>query len=303
MRLSVIICTFNRERFIGDTLVSVANQPFPKKDYQIVLVDNNSTDRTPQIVREFMASHPDCDVNYVIETNQGHTFARNRGIAESDGDVLLFLDDDVLLDDGYFTNLMRHYTEDPTLAASGGRVIVRYEQQRPAWMSRFLEPMLGHQDFGSEVAIYGKNKYPVGCSMAFRASTFAKTGVFNTDLGRRGTALGGNDEKDMLFRVQGAGLKISYLPDVILHHRIDDRRLTNDYVRRQAIGVGQGEHIRLAGSGLDSKVSKALEELVKMGGSFVLAALFSIKGTPSKAWMILRFRFWVWQGLLSLKEP
>jgi glycosyltransferase involved in cell wall biosynthesis len=303
MRLSVIICTYNRERFIGDTLVSVANQPFPKRDYQIVLVDNNSTDRTAEIVQDFIKTYPDCDVKVVIETNQGHTYARNRGIAESDGDVLLFLDDDVLLDEGYFTNLIQHYRNDSTLAASGGRVIVKYEHQRPVWMSRFLEPMLGHHEFGSSVKVYDKNKYPVGCSMVFRSSTFAQTGVFNTDLGRRGTSLGGNDEKDMLFRVHHAGLKIAYLPDVILQHRIDDRRLTDDYVRRQAIGVGQGERIRLSESPISAKLAKLSEEVVKIGGTLVLAILFTLKGTPAKASMVVRFRYWVWQGLLSLREP
>jgi len=303
MRVSVIICTYNRERFLGDTLESVAAQPFPKEQVQIVLVDNNSTDSTPAIAERFKETHPDSEVVYVIETNQGHTYARNRGIKESDGDILLFLDDDVLLDPGYLTRLVHHYETMPDLAASGGRVIVRYENERPVWMSRFLEPMLGHQDFGRAVKSYAKNSYPVGCSMAFRASTFTQTGVFNPDLGRRGTALGGNDEKDMLFRVRAAGLNITYLPDVILEHRIDDRRLTHDYVRRQAIGVGQGERIRLSGTGFKGWMSKILEESVKIGGTMVLAILFTLKGTPAKASMVIRFRYWVWQGLLSLREP
>jgi glycosyltransferase involved in cell wall biosynthesis len=284
-------------------LESVASQPFPKEQVQIVLVDNNSTDSTPVIAQRFKEAHPDSEVVYVIETNQGHTYARNRGIKESDGDILLFLDDDVLLDPGYFTQLVRHYETMPDLAASGGRVIVKYENQRPEWMTRFLEPMLGHHDFGGAVKTYPKNSYPVGCSMAFRSSTFEKVGVFNPELGRRGTALGGNDEKDMLFRVRAAGLTISYLPDVKLEHRIDDRRLTHDYVRRQAIGVGQGERIRLSGTGFKGWMSKILEESVKIGGTMVLAILFTLKGTPAKASMVIRFRYWVWQGLLSLREP
>jgi glycosyltransferase involved in cell wall biosynthesis len=303
MRLSVIICTYNRERFLGDTLESVAAQPLPKDQVQIVLVDNNSTDSTPVIAQRFKETHPDSEMVYVIETNQGHTYARNRGIKESDGDILLFLDDDVLLDPGYFMNLVQHYETNPDLAASGGRVIVKYEHKRPAWMSRFLEPMLGHHDFGSMVKNYPKNSYPVGCSMAFRASTFIQTGVFNPDLGRRGTALGGNDEKDMLFRVRAAGLRIAYLPNVILSHRIDDRRLTYDYVRRQAIGVGQGERIRLTGTGLKGWMSKIIEESVKIAGTIVLSSAFLLKGSPAQAAMLLRFRYWVWLGILALQEP
>lgn len=303
MRLSVIICTFNRERFLGDTLESVAAQPFPKDQVEIVIVDNHSTDSTPSLVKAFIQSHPDSKVVYVVEMNQGHTYARNRGIAESNGDILLFLDDDVLLDAGYFTNLSRHYDTDADLAASGGRVIVQYEHHRPEWMSKYLEPMLGHHDFGSSKITYPSNKYPVGCSMAFRASTFTKTGVFNPELGRRGTALGGNDEKDMLFRVRKAGLKIAYLPDVVLKHRIDDRRLTPDYVTRQAIGVGQGERIRLAGTGWGGWVGKVAEESIKIGGTIVLSFLYLIHGKPAESGMLIRFRYWVWQGLLGIKEP
>lgn len=303
MRLSVIICTYNRERFLGDTLESVAAQPVPKNLVEIVVIDNNSTDSTPTLVQSFIDLHPDSKVVYVVEMNQGHTYARNRGIAESSGEILLFLDDDVLLDSNYFANLMRHYELDENLSASGGRVIVQYEHQRPKWMSRYLEPMLGHHDFGTSKITYPSNRYPVGCSMAFRASTFKKTGVFNPDLGRRGTALGGNDEKDMLFRVREAGLTINYLPDVILKHRIDDRRLTPDYVTRQAIGVGQGERIRLAGTGFVGWIGKVAEESIKIGGTFVLSLLYFSKGKTSQAGMLIRFRYWVWLGLLGLKEP
>lgn len=302
MRFSVVICTFNRERFLPETLESVAAQSFPAQGSELLVVDNASTDRTPDLCAAFASAHPSLHVRYVMESNQGLSFARNRGIAESTGELVVFIDDDVYLDADYLTRLDAHYAADAALMANGTRVKVHYEGSRPDWMSRYLEPLVGHHDFGDVKRAYPAGKYPVGCSMAFRREAFSAVGGFRTDLGRKGTSLGANEEKDLFARVRAAGLPVAYLPDVVLTHRIDDRRLDRAYVKRQAVGVGRGERIRLRDGGVDGWLSKLIEEAVKAGGSLVLALAYALRGHPAKAALLLKFRYWVWLGLLNRSE-
>jgi len=303
MRFSVVICTYNRERFLTGTLESVAAQTLARTDFELLVVDNASTDRTAEICAAFASAHPTLDMRYVMEGSQGLSFARNRGIAESKGELIVFIDDDVFLDAEYLSRIDAHYAADEALMASGTRVRVHYEGRRPVWMSRYLEPLVGHHDFGDVKRAYPAGKYPVGCSMAFRREALNAVGGFRTDLGRKGTSLGANEEKDFFARMRAVGLSVAYLPDVVLTHRIDDRRLDRAYVKRQAVGVGRGERIRLKDGGLNGWLPKLLEEAVKAGGSVVLALAYSLRGQPAKADVLLRFRYWVWLGLLNRSDP
>ncbi len=302
MRLSVIICTYNRERFLGDTLESVASQSYPTSNYELILVDNQSTDRTAEICIAFASAHPSVTFRYVKETNQGLSFARNRGIAESTGRILVFMDDDVFLEPEYLSSIDAHYALDSSMMANGTRVMVRYEGRRPEWMSRYLEPLVGHHDFGAIKRAYPNGKYPVGCSMAFRREALNVVGEFRTDLGRKGATLGANEEKDLFARMRAAGLSVAYLPDAVLTHRIDDRRLDLSYVKRQAVGVGLGERTRLRNAGHGGWTYKLIEQAVKTGGSLVLAVAYALRGHSSKATMLLKFRYWVWLGIINRSD-
>ena len=92
--LSIIICTYNRDQFLYDALRHVAVNDYPTEEYEIVLVNNNSTDTTESECQRFAADFPQVQFRYFVETKQGLSHARNRGIDESRGDVLVFLDDD-----------------------------------------------------------------------------------------------------------------------------------------------------------------------------------------------------------------
>ena len=86
--ISVIICTYNREKYIYDVLHSIALNDYPKSKYEIVLVDNNCTDNTGEEVARFNSDYPDVKLRTFVETNQGLSYARNRGIKEAEGNIL-----------------------------------------------------------------------------------------------------------------------------------------------------------------------------------------------------------------------
>ena len=81
--ISVVICTYNREKFIGKALECLSRQDLQKDKFEILIVDNRSTDRTAAICGKFIAAHPDLSVRYFFEDKKGLSFARNRGLQES----------------------------------------------------------------------------------------------------------------------------------------------------------------------------------------------------------------------------
>ena len=96
--LSVIICTYNREKYIRPLLESLAANDLSVTEYEILLVDNNCTDNTRAVFETFAHEHADMTLRYVVETEQGLSAARNKGIREANGDILVYVDDDALVD-------------------------------------------------------------------------------------------------------------------------------------------------------------------------------------------------------------
>ena len=105
--LTAIICTYNRAKYIGPLLESIAANDLDKQEYEILLVDNNCTDNTHEICEAFAAAHEDVQFRYTNEPEQGLSAARNRGIKEAKGDIIVYIDDDALVDAHY----LRDYAE------------------------------------------------------------------------------------------------------------------------------------------------------------------------------------------------
>ena len=93
--LTVAIPTYNRADFLRQTLAGIALQVFPPGQFEVLVIDNNSTDHTRAVVAEFAAAHP--APRHVLETKQGLDHARNRAIAEARGEIIVFADDDILV--------------------------------------------------------------------------------------------------------------------------------------------------------------------------------------------------------------
>ena len=134
--ISVIICTYNRQKYIYNVLKSLAEGTMPVADYEIVLVDNNCTDDTRSEVERFQADFPGVELRYVTETNQGLSHARNRGIKESKGDILVYVDDDATVNPGYLKAYADWFQAHPETDAAGGPIIPHYESgAEPRWMT------------------------------------------------------------------------------------------------------------------------------------------------------------------------
>jgi glycosyltransferase involved in cell wall biosynthesis len=185
MRITVILCTYNRWQSLARALESASALKLPGADrWEILVVDNNSTDKTREVVENFCRRYPG-RFRYLFEPRQGKSHALNAGIREAHADVLAFMDDDVTVDPEWLRNLTASLRAD-YWAGAGGRILPQQTFRLPPWLSlseRYALGPLALFDLGSDtVELF---EAPFGTNMAFRRGMFDKHGGFRTDLGPR----------------------------------------------------------------------------------------------------------------------
>ncbi len=297
--LSIVVCTYNRQKYIRKTLEHLNDQSAPYGRYEVILVNNKSTDDTASICQNYMADNPSLNMVYVVEENQGHTYARNRGIEESSSDLIAFIDDDAFVRKDYVENIIDFFSRHESVAAIGGKIIPEYESSEPKWMSKYLLPLVSALDMGDQSKPFPKSKFPIGANMAYRKAVFKKHGQFDVALGRRGSGLEGGDEKDMIFRIKKADEQVFYVPNMEVRHIIPDKRLDITYIKGLADGVARSEMKRLSQANFSEKLFKIFDELVKIGGTLVLAVIYFLSAKGAKAQMLIKFRQWVVKSYLE----
>ena len=237
--ISVICCTYNRDRVFEDTVRSFLDCGTDGIDHELLLIDNNSTDRTREIGERFGARYP--GIRYMNEPSQGHPLAKNRGIRESRGDIVAFVDDDVFFVSDWLKALASTFEVHPEIACVGGKVVPHFEAERPPWLEDDMLWIYGVTRYGDLEKEIRFPDIPIGCNMAFRRSVFEKIGDFHMSLGRKPGILLSGDEDHFLLRAERAGLKTLYAPEVRVSHRVPPARLTKDWVLSRFYWAGVSE--------------------------------------------------------------
>jgi len=290
-KISVIICTYNREKYLPLALYSLIKQTIKPEDYEIIIVNNNSTDRTEEISKKFIESNPQLNVKYVVEKQKGLSAARNRGILESSGEIIVFIDDDAEVTDNYLEEGIKFFENYPYVDAMGGKIIPKYENgEEPKWMSVFLWGLVTKSDWGDKVRKYPYSKYPPGCSMAFRKKVFSEVGMFNSNLFLR------CDDKYIFRQLDLFNKKYLYNPDFVLYHNIDNNRLSIESIKKISMVVGASERIRLSNSSFAKKVLKVLEYIFKLFAAFIIALYYFIKLDFEKGIYLIKNRWYTLIG-------
>jgi glucosyl-dolichyl phosphate glucuronosyltransferase len=241
MTITVILCTFNRCQSLAVTLESLAAQIVPERNtWNVLVVDNNSKDQTREVVEAFSKKYPG-RFQYLFEGQQGLSHARNTGIREAHGDVLVFVDDDVTVDPSWLQNLTATFN-DPACSGVGGRIVPDWQCTRPKWLAsenRYALAPLAIFDLGPEE--HELTEPPFGTNMAFRKEMFDKYGAFRVDLGRRGNSLISNEDTEFGGRLLQAGEKMHYVPTAIVHHPVTEDRVQKSYFLAWWFNKARGE--------------------------------------------------------------
>jgi len=232
MKVSVIIPTCQRPAYLLDVLASVVAQDLPKDEYEILIVDN-----APQPTPELAAlGNPSSlpPIHYIFEPCNGLHNARHAGAERACGDVLVYIDDDVVCPSGWLAALLAPYT-DPEVACVGGRILPLYEVEPPAWLAGF-SGFLSLLDRGNEVKELYWPEDIYGCNFSIRKSALVEVGGFNPDSfgEQRLMWYRGDGETGLLFKIYTAGYKVVYTPHGWLYHRVPANRMTVEYMAQRA---------------------------------------------------------------------
>lgn len=295
--VSIIICTYNREKYLGETLERLAANIFDG-EWELLLIDNNCTDSTPAICKAFAAKYPATPFRYVVEEKQGLSHARNRGMAEAKGDWLVFLDDDAFVEPDYLSRLNRYIDQLPDMMAFGGRIYPLFEDGKaPSWLCRWNKSWLSAIDKGDNIGRFEGSEFPIGANMGFRRMMYEACGGFDTTLGRSGKNLIGGEEKDYFNRIKARQGKIYYLPEIAVRHCIPPSRTTSEYIARLGDGVGMSEKMRTKERGIYGK--RLVQEGIKWCATLVLWAGYACCGRVACGQSLVLFRFHVTKGLVK----
>ncbi len=298
VRLSIVIATYNRSAMLMQTLQSVIEQTLRREEWECVVVNNNSTDSTAADFEAFAARYPDYNLRMVLETNQGLSYARNRGIRESEGEYIAIVDDDERIAPEFVASYVALFDEVPDAVAAGGPIVAEYPTGRPRWMSAFTErPIANTMYFGEEVREFPRGRVPGGGNMALRRSAVRRYGVFDTSLGYVGESLVGGEESDLFERLQIAEAKYYYVPKAVMYHIIPKEKLTTEYLRRLSYNVGVSQLRRARYYHRKGRVR--LNECGKWLATLVLAAWYGITLQWRKAKYLIIMRYNITRGLWS----
>jgi glycosyltransferase involved in cell wall biosynthesis len=254
MKISVIVCTYNRSHCLATALESTAALTLPDSvEWEVLVVDNNSSDRTREVVEDFCRRYPG-RFRYLFEAKQGKSNALNTGIREARGDILAFTDDDVTVEPAWLNNLTAalHSGE---WAGAGGRVVPLWSSSPPSWIelkSRDALAPLAHFDLGPEAGELTET--PFGCNMAVRKAIFDKYGGFRPDLGPSTESdfrqwshkLPPRNSEDSEFgnRLLVAGERLRYEPSAVVFHPVQENRVQKKYFLAWWFEKGRADVVR-----------------------------------------------------------
>lgn len=236
MKASIIICTYNRITYLKKAIEAVLKQD--SDEWELIIIDNNCTDGTDQYVKQLEKTNP--KIRYIKETNQGLSYARNRGAAEAKFEILLYLDDDAWIVPELVSQYIRTFEENADVGCVGGRVLLEGADKLPYWYCPKLWGLLGEFDMGdgSNYRLINKRQGFIGANFAMLREAFLKTRGFDVSIGRTKGVLLSDEDIIMCLQVYDLGYKLAYNPKALAYHTIVPAKVSFDYVMRWGRGLG-----------------------------------------------------------------
>jgi len=245
LKVSVVVCTYNRCELLRKTLQSLIEQDYPSSDYEVIVVDNCSTDRTKDIVYELLNEIDQSEkrIRYEFESLQSLTIARNLGIQKSEGHIVAFIDDDAVAEKDWIQRLVEIYDTYLDAVCVGGKVLLSWETTKPSWWEDKHNSFLSGVDYGNKIKKLHHPESPYGTNISFKKEFINKIGLFNTEIGRVGDKLLDGDEVELCLRIERNGGHIYYTPFAVVHHLVQPHRVNTKYLLRRAFYHGRSMFI------------------------------------------------------------
>lgn len=268
IKISAIICTYNRNTYLREAIKSLVNQNLPKEFYEVIIVDNASNSNVKELVDEFSEVW---NLTYIYEPTTGLSQARNRGWKAARGEYVAYLDDDAIASKDWLKNILDVFEKtEIKLGCVGGKIEPIWELPRPSWLYKELEVLLTILDYSDNPKILDMNQNLFGTNIAFLKQILKDAGGFNTAFGRKGKSLISGEEALLQEIIRSSGYKVLYDPNIFVQHHILKSRLNKKWFIKRSYCEG---------------VSNALIEIYKTNPS-----------KPAKIWRAIK-------EILSFRTP
>jgi len=238
--LSVVICTHNRHKLLENCLQSLAAQKFERSSFEVIVVDNASTDETKDVVEKFSSGI--LPIRYVYEGSLGLSRARATGFRNSTGRYIAYIDDDAWAHPGWCAAICQAFEQNAeahpgTVAALGGPIELVFETDRPPWLTAELEQYYAKLDLGKALRLFTPPAVPVGANMAFRRETLQNHSWDES--------LIMSEEAELFNRLTARGFVYLYVPAMCVSHFVPAERCTVEWLlaRYHSEGLYQ-KHVR-----------------------------------------------------------
>ena len=231
--ISAVITTYNRSEMLATALAAVLGQKTGSVSYEVVVVDNNSTDNTRATIEAFIANGH-TNLRYVFEPKQGIAHGRNAGVAAAQGDIIAFTDDDVVVRENWIATIKRAFDENPGIQYVGGKILPRWTEPPPQWLTVDHWWPLALLDRGDKRFYVNASNHiclPTA-NAAFRREVFSQIGLFSPEFS-------GREDHELLIRLLQAGGQGMYEPDLVVTASVQPERLLKSYHHRWNTTTGK----------------------------------------------------------------
>jgi len=242
--VSIIICGYNSSKRISPTLEALQNQQFANRIilWEVILVDNASTDETEQVAREVWNKNPVTNLKIVKEKKPGLMNARAKGLAYAVYDVVSFIDDDNWVEPLWVQKMVEIFSLNEKIGACGGKSEAVFEKNKPDWFDKYQNAFaVGTQGEQSGI-IDDKKGFLWGAGLSFRNSIWQdlqRRGFKNLTLGREGENINAGEDTELCYVIRLLGYHLYYREDLVLKHFMPDNRMNIDYLAKMCEGFGK----------------------------------------------------------------
>lgn len=235
LKFSVLISTYNRAESIIKCLESLVNQNYPKEDYEVIVLNNNSKDNTETAVEKFIKDHKDTNIRYYFVPRAGQVYARQIGILAAKNEILSFTDDDAILMPDWIKEIANVFNLNKKAVGVAGKIEIKWDETPPDWI-RDYETQLGKLNYGDEI-LYKKGLYMNAGNLSIKKEVLIEVGGFNPEM--VGEWLVGDGETGLWLRLKSRGYLIGWAPKALmLHCQIAKKNATIDDIKRRFINNG-----------------------------------------------------------------
>jgi glycosyltransferase involved in cell wall biosynthesis len=269
--VSIIVCTYNREKLLEKTLLSLVEQDLAGDAYEIVVVDNASSDNTRAVVERIAKSSG--KIRYIYESRVGVAIARNTGARMSRGRYITFFDDDNVADVSCVRELLCPFEEIlPRPSIVAGRIDLDWEgNERPLWFSDRYDRWVSRYDFGDQPRQLTADDYIVTMNVAFDREDYLTSGGIREDLSRKGRMFITSGDVDLFVRMLSNGMHAYYQPSALAFHFVPKSRQKRSWLMKRIFGEGTTQivlDLELYRKSWKAAYSRYFHELRSCVGSF-----------------------------------